>query len=397
MGDWIDDFMDLTDGLPSPRLFRLWSAITCLAGALERRAWLETAQSNVYPNLFVVLVAPPGVGKTQAINPTEDLWKDTKGLHVMPNNVTKAALIDALAKADCSRTIDADTFAQYHSIAVPASELGVLLPAHDLEYLSVLNYVYDNPSSYREERRSIEKPIEVICPQLNILAGTQPGFLSATLPEEAWSMGFLSRVIMVYSGTAPRVPLFGKRRSDKATIRTSLVSRLESIAQLYGPFDIDEPTQAGLEAWAEEGFAPIPSHSKLVHYNARRVLHVLKLTMIAAISRCGTLSIRYEDLERARDWLMEAEAIMPDIFKDMMAKSDGAIIQELHSYMWGEYARGKNRPLHESLIWSYLQIKVPSERIPRILDAAERSMFISKTATGMFIPLVKNNVGIPEA
>ena len=119
MGDWIDDFMDLTDGLPSPRIFRLWSGITCIAGALERRAWIETAQSNVYPNLFVVLVAPPGVGKTQAVNPVEDFWKDCKKFKVMPNNVTKAALIDALVSAGQTRIFnDGANILEYHSICV---------------------------------------------------------------------------------------------------------------------------------------------------------------------------------------------------------------------------------------------------------------------------------------
>ena len=67
MSDWITNFLDYTAAIPSPASFRLWSAITAISGVLERKVWIQTAQSFLYPNLFTLLVGPPATGKTQAI------------------------------------------------------------------------------------------------------------------------------------------------------------------------------------------------------------------------------------------------------------------------------------------------------------------------------------------
>ena len=66
--DWITNFMTFTEGLPTPEIFRLWSGISTIAATLERRVWVATGRGVIYPNLFVVLVAPPAVGKSVAID-----------------------------------------------------------------------------------------------------------------------------------------------------------------------------------------------------------------------------------------------------------------------------------------------------------------------------------------
>ena len=72
--NWVDGFYEHTLNLPTPNLFRKWSAIAAIAGVLERKAWVHTLGSNLYPSLYTVLVAPPGVGKTILTSRVEQLW-----------------------------------------------------------------------------------------------------------------------------------------------------------------------------------------------------------------------------------------------------------------------------------------------------------------------------------
>ena len=71
--DWIDTYLKYTKGTPTPSIFRLWSAITAVSGAVERRVWVETGKGKLYPNLYTLLVGPPGSGKSQAIKPVKEL------------------------------------------------------------------------------------------------------------------------------------------------------------------------------------------------------------------------------------------------------------------------------------------------------------------------------------
>src|SRR6266851_7352409 len=57
---WISSFVDSTARLESPRVFRLWAAISVLGAAVEQRVWMISQGRKVYPNLYCGLVAHPG-------------------------------------------------------------------------------------------------------------------------------------------------------------------------------------------------------------------------------------------------------------------------------------------------------------------------------------------------
>ena len=259
--DWIDTYLKHTTGTPSPDIFRLWSAITAVSGAVERRVWVETGKGKLYPNLYTLLVGPPGSGKSQAIDPVKELWMDQKELKVAPDNVTKAALIDVLQKnARWLIRDDVENGAlEYHTTLVPCPEFGVLMSKHDLDFISVLNHIYDNPKNYREERRSMEgRNPDVTNPQIVMLAGTQPDFLASVLPEEAWGMGFCSRIIMVYAPEAPKFELFGENMKEDCKVRESLMTGMAAMGELYGKIEWSIEAQVSLKLWWDQGL-PTPA------------------------------------------------------------------------------------------------------------------------------------------
>lgn len=386
-------FLDYTEGIPSPDIFRLWSGIATLAGAMERRVWIETARSKLFPNLYTLLVAPPGVGKSQAIGHVNELWYAVKGLHVAPDNVTKPALIDAIGAASRKMVLSETGLMEFHSLLVASSEFGVLVPAHDLEFLNTLNHIYDNPRNYRENRRSMgDNQVDITNPQLNILGGTQPAYLANLLPEEAWGMGFTARVIMVYSSKAISVSLF-KRQAPRSEEFKTLVSGLSKVAALYGAMTFTPECEHEIEAWAEAGCQPVPDHSKLQNYVSRRILHVLKLCIVAAVS-AGSPVIDTQHFHRAREWLLLAESTMPDIFREMVGKSDVQVIDELHYFCWQLWVKEK-APVHVSRLIHFLSVRVPSEKIMRVIEVAEKANILERSAgTDLYKPKPKHEHGM---
>lgn len=383
--DWIESFLTLTEDIPSPELFRLWTGISIIAGALSRRVWIETAQSLIYPNLYTLLVSPPGVGKSQAISRAADFWIGADTLHVSPDSVTRASLIDALDGASTKTILPDGTFQQYHALAVPASEFGVLVPAHDLEFLNTLNHIYDNPRYYRENRRSRSKQVDISFPMLNILGGTQPAYLASLLPEQAWGMGFTSRLIMVYSAQNIRPNLFDVKPVNEG-LKRKMADDIKVLTQLFGKMSFNAESRDHVEEWAQAGLPPIPTHGRLQNYNTRRILHFIKLCIISSIARSSDLVITMEDVSRAKHWLLDAEDRMPDIFRDMAGKSDNQVIQDLHDFMWRLFARDK-KPIHEARLIAFLASKVPGDKVMRMLELCERSEVIQRDAgTALYRP-----------
>jgi hypothetical protein len=390
--DWIERFLEYTDGITSPEIFRLWGGISAVAGALERRVWVRTARSDLYPSLYVLLVASPGVGKSEILKIVKSLWSDARKFHPAPDNVTKASLLDCLAEAD-RKIINGEGLFEYHTLLVASLEFGVLVPAHDLEFLNVLNHIYDCPKDYREVRRTTNKNLEIINPQLNIVAGTQPAYLSSLMPEEAWAMGFTSRLIMVYSSEAPEVSLFGDN-DPRVEEYNWLVARLREMATLMGPFTWEESAKSALEKWVKAKLPPVPDHSKLTHYTPRRVLHAIKLAMVSTVARSCKLHITLADVERAKFWLLQAERIMPDIFREMIQRSDAQVIQELHFFAWRLWLKENKVPVHESRLISFLKNRLPSEKVLRVLEIATKSGMLQSEGGGLYTPRPKQDHGV---
>lgn len=369
---------------------------------MQRRIWTESANGIIYPNLYVLLVAPPGIGKSETIKRIGELWRAVEDLHVAPSSVTRAALIDVLARSNV-KIVRPEGFQIFHGLNVASTEFGVICPAHDLEFLNTLNDLFDCGDSYSEERRHRQEQVDIKYPILNILGGTQPGFLSELLPEQAWSMGFTSRLLMIYSAQEVEIDLFSvadptAKTSSKKTYdnyKKSLAADLHSIAQMYGPVEWDKDAAEALITWYKRKLEPVPTHSRLQHYKVRRLLSIFKLSMISSVSRGSDLRIMTQDLTRAQDWLLEAEGRMPDIFRDMAGKSDKLVIDDLHAYMWRMWIRDK-KSIHESKVISFLSNKVPSEKILKIIELCERAGVIEKdrsTPHPMWIPaLNKENV-----
>lgn len=392
MEDWIDTFVKFTDQLPSPRIFRLWSAITAVSGALDRRVWVNAGLGELHPNIYTLLVGPPGSGKSQAVSPVKKLWLQSKHLHLAADNVTKASLIDSMQRNSRFFMNDKSPMGilEIHSVLFANSEFGVLMSKHDLEFLSVLNHIYDSPENYREERRSMEgRNPDITNPQLTILAGTQPDFMASMIPEEAWGMGFTARLILVYAPEAPKLHLFNGAAVVDLQAAKLLTSRMNEMTELFGEMIWDKAAKLSLMLWHENGMPPIPDYPKLASYKQRRLMHALKLITISAISRGDGFVILEEDVERVKKWMAEVELVMPDIFRAMMAKSDSDMLGELHQFLWKVWATvvpEKRVPISEELVYGYLKDKLPSERIDRVLDIAMKMGMISHNAGGGWIP-----------
>lgn len=385
--DFVEKYLEFTDERPSPEIFRKWAAITTLSGALEKRVWTRTKAGPQFANLYVMLVAPPGIGKSQAINPAEQLLKSTKKFLIAPNSVTSASFIDALARAQRTVLLPNNKFLEYHHIFVFAAELGVFLNAHDLGFLSIINELFDHKESYREERRhSLKEPIDIPKPMTTLLVGSQPGFLATLLPDAAWTMGWTSRLLMVYSNSAPNVPIFGEYTQHEA-VQQSLVDKLDRAADYYGEMKWDAKAINSIESWRKDNWAPVPDHPKLANYIPRRgSIFAIKLAMVSAMSRGEALAIRECDVDRARNWLLEIETLMPQIFRDMIMRSDDQVIEETFQYAFSLYIKHK-LAISSAILLRFLSQRTPAEKAERILSLMEKSGMLERMAgTDNYVP-----------
>lgn len=292
-----------------------------------------------------------------------------------PDNPTKASFLDQFAGSG-----RVNGHSTYTAMTVFCEEFNVFLPSYDEAFLSDLSAIFDNPETYNSPRRS-SKTVNLQKPTLNILACATPAVLSV-FPEIAWNQGFTSRVLFIYSGANenPReIDMFEKRQDYGHGNLVKLGT--EFFNELSGEFEWDEDAQEDFNVWRNGGMKPKPDSSRLLNYNGRRAAHVLKLAMISAVSAGHGLNVTLSDFHRARAWLLEAEKFMPDMFHAMTAKSDDALLRDLHYVLYAEYSKiglKDRRPIKNQFLVNYLRSRVPSERIDRLIKTAEAAGLMHK-------------------
>lgn len=368
--NWIDGWLEYTETLPSPALWRRWGGIMLIAGVLERKVFTKTGIGPLYPNLYVILVGPPGLGKTAITNEVWHMWNDlteagdTNGFHLASSSLTSASIIDDLREANRRIFQPGSDIITFNSLAICSNELGVLLPDYDNSFMSKLTDIYDG-HPYSERRRTKELNFKIEHPQLNMIAATTPSYLNNILPEGAWEQGFLSRTLLVFSSESLRRSIFSetKRRED---LRNDLLADLRIIFNTTGKMKWEEDAVQAIENWAAAGAPPLPEHPKLLHYNTRRVAHLLKLCMIASMSAGDSLVITLDHYKKAMDWLIELEVYMPDIFKSMVVGGDLRAMEDCWYNTLQIYAR-EQKEVSEARIAEFLGARIPAFNVPRVL------------------------------
>ena len=330
--------------------------------------------SDLYPNLYTMLVGPPGIGKGQSIHPGERILREVPELHIGPSDMTAASLIDSLNESVRRMVLLGDPpYIEYHSLTVISRELGVLIPAWETSLMNNLTDIYDG-FTVDQKRRGKDLRIKIVSPQINLLGACTPSYLNEVLPQGAWDQGFISRTIMVYSGERVVRDPFAEELHFAQTdrLRSDLLHDLKTIALEYGKMAFTRVAAEAIKAWIKSGCPPEPSHQKLQFYNARRIAHLLKLCMISSMSRSGDKTIGIEHYSEALNWLIEAETHMPDIFKSMVSGGDSAAMEETWNFVWTLFAK-EQKPIAEHRILQFLRERVPAHSISKVLEIMVKS------------------------
>jgi len=281
-------------------------------------------------------------------------------------------------------------------------ELANFMSKYDLELTGILTDLYDCPDFNEEKKRSHDKGQMLPFPGINLLVGTATENLGATIAPEMWGSGFMARVIIVYNADVI-VPadMFKVEETDQ-TKANKLISGLSDIGKMSGPMSWLAPARAMMQTFRENPTDGAPLHNRLGHYVTRRWLHLAKLCMIAALSR-GSMVVADSDFDLAYEWLTSCEAVMPEVFKDMIQHEDGQIYEELRMHFFTLHIQSNRKAVPASMLYEWLSKRCPAYAVDRMLAVAESADYLRRVAgTGtdgtdaLYIPTSPGRGGTPD-
>lgn len=319
--DFLKGYMEFCKNSESPVSYHTWSALSCIASALERKVWMKWGHSEIYANLYIVLIGPSGVRKGEPIVIARSLLQDI-GTELVSESITKEALIrrmkNAIKNFDAPDSGSLDLRFQC-AVSVIAEELAVFLGDSDTRFLADLTNWYDSRDKwvYETKHGGIDEVIGVC---LNVLASMAPDWIPTTIPMGAIGGGFTSRIIFIVEHKKAKVITNPNLIGVDEELRDNLLHDLEIINSLVGEFSFDEPSLEAYERWyaTEEVKVakgrPAIADSRFGGYNSRRATHIKKLAMVCSASHSDRLIITRADFNRAIQLLTHAERSMPEVF-----------------------------------------------------------------------------------
>jgi len=305
------------------------------------------------------------------------LLRKSQAVTLAPDDMSKQGLLDALADARKGTTIGERPF-DYHFLALCVSELSNFLPKYDVELAGLLTHLFDCPPTNDEKKRSgAGKMIEF--PGISFLIGTATKNLGETISDAMWGSGFMARVIMIFSAEDV-VPanMFAVVPQNEA-LGEEIALGLRRIGDMRGEMMWEEEPQALLHTFRLNQKEGAPLHNRLEHYITRRWMHLGKLCMIAALSD-ERMVVTEEDFTTAFQWLLDAESVMPEIFKDMVHHEDGQIYEDMRHTFFQLHMRMGGEGIPSSMIWEFLSKRVSAYNVPRMIEVALHAGYFQRLA-----------------
>ena len=357
--DFIHACAQPVKGSPIPHKFATWSAISAVAGALGRKCWFSMPNYDVRPNLFIVLVGPPGTNKsvslilpfskvfsklTTPVGTKEDDDEFNSGLtqyglksyplYLIQDKITPEKLAMEMHKTtrlDYRVGTVRDGLFYDSSITMTTSEFGTFMSRH-YQYLQMfMTDMWDSKESYSHQIKTGASQF-IKGPCLNWIACATPQQFIDHLPEDAASQGLLSRFLPIYH-EGERIPQSLLQEKVSEDTLEDLRYDLSLIASIHGKFMFDEETKEVAEKDITIFIPPESKDPNMTEYNQRRVSHFLKVAMSINASRVGNRIITLSDWERTKEIMFAMEGKMPKALEGFGRSKTGKITHDMKEWL----------------------------------------------------------------
>lgn len=342
---FIEAFLDYSNNVGAPHKFLLWSAISGIAAALERKTWLSfNGLQVIYPNMYIMLVADSGIArKSTATRALMEIVYEVDNIKHMSTQLSAASLVEQLVEAGNEKTFEILGIKYKNSsLYAYASEAKVTIG--DQKGLSgiqeLLTDFYDcgTPNIWSVSKGWSKKTLSgghhtVFNPCLNMLACSTPLWLNEAIGKSGIEGGFASRVIFVNQkereNASPGWLDDSDERSTKsAKTKKLLIEDLTKISQLQGKFRTESGWKETYNEIQAEINKKIDLGGDMKSYYSRKMWHMLKLSQILAADQNDDLIVGPEHLMAAKEVL---ETIEPEMYSPFFARGENKNLGSLLS------------------------------------------------------------------
>jgi energy-coupling factor transporter ATP-binding protein EcfA2 len=381
-----------------PDTFIIWSALSLVGAALKNNVYFQIGTYTLYPNMFIVLVGPPGVGKGASMSILEQMIIDTKPnqvVNMLSDRITAERIIerisDGWSTAPQLKNMQLVLGKNDHNCLLFSSEIRVLLGASDW-MLEFLEEAWSKTTYEYQTKNKGNVAIDNMC--CSLLAASVPDFLRNVNREAHMVItgGFSSRCLFIYAENPSKDLPFPeplKKNLKSKALYDNLVLDLQEIGTLRGEFVIDTGARLRFEAFLRLNRAASSKDDSeaVANFRARIKAHVLKLAMIFSVSRDDTLHISEMDMINAIAEVQKILVSLSKLFRGAGEGMDAAVTARVQDFI-EKYGRVSKKEIFKAL-HRHLNSPEALDRILYVLESIGYCVVVNSNKTTFYQPVVK--------
>lgn len=309
----------------APDSFIAWSCFSVLGAVMKRKFFIQDGLFTIYPNQYIILVSPPGVGKGTAIN---FVWKLVRegppGLaNYISDRVTAPKIIERIANGwnGPLKSVGQQLLAgpRDHSATIFSTELSQLLGASE-QMLDFLCEAWDRNEYDYDTKTSGSAFIKGMATSL--IGATVPDHLRNIDKNRNMSIkgGFTSRCLFIYEDVGSRFILHPPPIESNASSMKMLADLKNDVLHIAslpgGEYCYTPAAQIHFDRFISAMRTGTRDDTEIIqHFKARIRTHILKLAMVVAISRHDGRIIDDIDMTTAIAYVNKSLLTLEKVFR----------------------------------------------------------------------------------
>lgn len=315
---WIGSYLEYTWNHEAPLLFHYWNAVAAIGACLCRHVKFEKGYYRVYPNHYIVLVAPTGkCKKSTSAGIAVGLLRDANVIEILNEKGTPEGILDAMNKQTSVKPSVGGGLSVNSgnpSLFIFAPELGVFLGKQEyneglVQMLTSIADCRDGPFDYLTKSKG---KLVLQSPSVHLLGCITPDGLAHSIPKSAFLGGTISRMLFVMQMDTPRFAPLPK--PPNIALQHMLIAKLVRFGSITGAATMTPAAETWYEQWYRDLKTQNYDMMRLSGYYERKPDHLIRLAIVTAIAEEGSLELDVPIFEKCAAILDYTEQFMSSAF-----------------------------------------------------------------------------------
>lgn len=302
----------------APEIYHLFVAFALMAAACSRKVHLPFGAQKIFPNLWIILIAPSSrLKKSTALSIGSRIITASSLDVTYPNEFSREAMMEILAQRPQGLFI--------------WNELGGTLRNFEANYMrgtkEMLTEMFDCPSEYKRVIKSQEIVIKDPC--ISIMSASTVEWLNGAIKEHDVKGGFLPRFIFIPADKPSK--LLPIPPVPDPVQRAEVVRLLEGIAQREGVFQLSQDAADIYDSWYRDNdrqMAKDIDSESLAPFYSRLSMCLLKFAMLYELSAVGSFTVSVESMQSSCALVDQLKVNIKDLMDTELLLTPEAVLNK---------------------------------------------------------------------